>query len=286
MSRITAAAELTRDELKDAPDEEWIDTLLEKDNQLGRQVVSNINQNLPFLNCPTSKLNDPLVMVHGVPLTIKNPLNTPIRSVMAVACIGLSVDSTGKPTRGTYNLGLPQIEWHPSGKQDGSVVVTANFPPPTGSIIAYRNAALSQSVAASSLAFDTVESQGVGGLSLSSGSILCASAGIVQGSFVVAWTLSILGTFRYAHFQKNAVGSLYGLSVLGPMGAAGTATTNNGTGRIPVAAGDVINVRTGQDSGGALALEVATQRVRVDAQYVAPPVGTTGKVTLFFAGGE
>lgn len=127
MSRITAAAEVDAGSLEGADQEPW-PKFIEQYNELGRQVVANINQNGPLLDCPTSKLVE-YDLLHGASVTIKNPLAVPIKSIMAVSCIGLSVDSTGKPTRGVYNLARPSLEWHNSTKGDGSVVVTPYYSP-------------------------------------------------------------------------------------------------------------------------------------------------------------
>ncbi len=129
MSVITASPEIDISALEGAPDEEWLRKFNESYNELGRQVVANANQNTPFLNSPVSMIK-PYDLVHASSVTIQNPLSVPIRAIYPVACVGLSVDSTGKPTRGVYNLAMPDIEWHNSTRNDGSVVITAQFQAP------------------------------------------------------------------------------------------------------------------------------------------------------------
>lgn len=133
MSVITASPEIDISQLEGAPDDEWLRKFNESYNETGRQVVSAINRRMPFTDCEISTIR-PYNLVHAQSVTIKNPLTVPIKAVYPVACVGLSVDSTGKPTRGVYNLAMPSIEWHNSTEGDGSIVVTAQYQPPlTGS---------------------------------------------------------------------------------------------------------------------------------------------------------
>ena len=282
MSRITAAAELSRDELEDAPEGEWLNTLLEKDNQLGRQVVSNINQNLPILNSPVSQLVD-LTLVHGVSVTVKNPLSTPIRSVMAVACIGLSVDSTGKPTRGTYNLAMPQIEWHPSGKQNGSVVLTASYPAPMGDV--QLSAPSNASIATSGEVFLQWGTAvvGVGSMSFSSGAptkITCGVAGKIEVWGQLSWAGAAASTRRDC---KLFLTNVQQASSIQP-GTGGFVFQQAST-FLNVVAGDYVELKANHDSA-TTPLSCAAGDVFLKARYAAPAADTTGKVTLFFAGGE
>lgn len=293
MSRITAASELGKDELTDPPEEDWLNQKLEHDNELGRQIVSNINQNLPFLNSQVTKLGDPLTLVHGASVTVKNPLSVPIRSVIAVACIGLSVDSTGKPTRGTYNLGLPQIEWHPSGKQDGSVVVTAIFPPPTSgsgaegetqtiSRVRSANQALTSpnavNVTAAGSTTLTVGNwlvRGAVGFNFAgttSVTVLQASVSKTTGAVSAADTIAVPTAGEYRHLQNMPATVLGGDFVI-PIPAY-LASVSVDTPLFLVAA-------------ATFSISTASCFGFLQAQRVIPyQTGVTGKVTLFFAGGE
>lgn len=284
MSRITASAELSKDELQDAPEEEWLNTLLEHDNELARQVVANINQNLPILDSPTSKLV-PFNLVHGASVTIKNPLSVPIRSVMAVACVGLSVDSTGKPTRGTYNLGLPQIEWHPSGKEDGSVVVTANYPAPSSGSGSQGEYISSYILPANAIALTNNIPVNVGSVTLTPG----------------AWDISVLTHYG---FGTGVTGTLWQaayntVSATMPTSATTAGDSLSYTSTSPTAAADtpivvparreVVTVATPYYSVARALFSVGSPKVfgRISAVRAIPYLtGTTGKVTLFFAGGN
>lgn len=122
MSLVTTPAEITRDSLPDAPDEEWFGNFLEFDNARGRQLVAAVNATRE------TALVD-VDLVHGTSTPRANPLSVPIAGIYPVRCFGVNVDSTTlQPNGGFYSLGMPDIEWHPSTRNDGSVLVTATFP--------------------------------------------------------------------------------------------------------------------------------------------------------------
>ena len=105
--------------MPDLPDEEWPDTWLEFQNGFNRQVLSAIAQTLPIGNSDLVRFKD-VDLIHGTVASITSPLGqgVPIQQIIPVGCLGVTVDSTGNPTRSYYNLAVPQIEWHLSSKPD------------------------------------------------------------------------------------------------------------------------------------------------------------------------
>ncbi len=297
--RITASPEISTDELEGADAEPW-PKFIEQYNELGRQVVANINRSGPFLDCPTSRLIS-LDMVHAASVTVKNPLDVPIKSIAVVSCVGLSVDSTGKPTRGVYNLGYPTLEWHNSTKADGSVVITPNYPPPLGLVDLWRST--SQSSAVSTVTpvqwtNDMLSLPAVGTLVTSgnftyditttSGSpavnsqINCLASGRVRISAGAFLDNSTVGSFRQMWVQKNSISTTRYMSSLGPpAGYFGVA----GSGEIAVAAGDYLQLVVQQDAGTLNILGGSQNGPRFGARYV-DSIGALGHVGLLFLGSD
>lgn len=132
MSKITAAAILTRDALPDAPEEQYIDTMLENTSSFQDQTRS-ILQNGFSVNDNTPWKRVPYVLKHGIETEIKSPFDDPampITDIFVSRTVGLSVDSTGRPDGGTYSLAQPTLSWRPSGKPSGSIYVTVQYAPP------------------------------------------------------------------------------------------------------------------------------------------------------------
>lgn len=132
--RITADAEISRDNLPDAPDDEWIDTLIEHENTFNRQTQAVLNQALPYGNSDLMR-NKPVRLTHGVAASVTVPLGRGIypQAIIPVACVGVTLDATGQETNATYDLAVPQIQWKlapplPSGELQ--VYVTAYYPAP------------------------------------------------------------------------------------------------------------------------------------------------------------
>ncbi len=125
MSRITASSELKRSDLKGAPEDRWIDDLLEFVNTANRQVFAAFDRAITTLE---NTVDAAIVvdLVHGVQTPQQNPLDVPIQGIFPMRCQGVNVDSTGKPTKGTYVLGMPRIDWVPSN--NGGALITATYP--------------------------------------------------------------------------------------------------------------------------------------------------------------
>lgn len=291
MSRITAATELSRDELTDAPEEDWLNQKLEHDNQLGRQVVSTINQSLPILNSPTSQLVS-LQLVHAASVTVKNPLSVPIKSVMAVACVGLSVDSTGKPNRGTYNLGLPQIEWHQSGKEDGSVIITTTFPSPVTAAKTISRTRTNATALTSPNALNVgtttsiVLTPGLWRLSGGVGFVHTATTSITNYLAGVSATSATLPATDTTMLPTNGeVMATWSQPATVPNTGSGSANTVT----LPTYEVDVAQGSTRElflIARGIFTVAALSAFGYLEARYRGMPSGTMGQVTLFFAGGE
>ncbi len=125
--RITAPNEIQRDDLDGAPDGPWFDALIEYVNAINRQVVAALDRNITTEDNTVDKAIV-VDLVDGVRTPQKNPLAVPIEGILPVRCSGVNVDSAGRPTRGTYELGMPRIDWVPS--KDGGAFITATFPTP------------------------------------------------------------------------------------------------------------------------------------------------------------
>jgi hypothetical protein len=127
MAKITAAQEMALEAMPDAPDEEWLRALVDHGNSVDRQVVGAFQRQITTEDNTTSRAKD-LNLVHGVPVTVANPLDVPIQGIYAIGCTGLEVGTDGKPNGGIYDLATPEIVAKPSTKSDGSWIVTAYYP--------------------------------------------------------------------------------------------------------------------------------------------------------------
>lgn len=169
---VTSSNELTRDSMPDLPDEEWPDTWLEFQNGFNRQVLAAITQALPFGNSDLARFKD-VDLVHGVASSITSPLGqgVPIQQIIPVGCLGVTVDSTGNPTRAYYNLAVPQIEWHLSSKPDGGgnnqALVTARYPDSTDTALGQIQSVAMSQASPVTLATNTPALVGTGATSVS-----------------------------------------------------------------------------------------------------------------------
>ncbi len=123
--RLTAASRIDRSDLPGAPNEPWVDSLIEFINASNRQLFAALDR---LLNTADNSVDAAIAvnLVDGVQTPQQNPLDVPIQGIWPVRCQGINVDSTGKPTRGNYALGMPRIDWVPSSS--GGALITATFP--------------------------------------------------------------------------------------------------------------------------------------------------------------
>jgi hypothetical protein len=104
MSKLTSIPRVSRDDLQGAP--EWMDQYLQVANEFQEQATNRLNKDLVV-----AKFFD-LELTHGEEKPIKNPFDQTIpNGVSHVACQGVEVDSSGKPTGKLYPLGVARLDW-------------------------------------------------------------------------------------------------------------------------------------------------------------------------------
>jgi len=271
---------MSREDLQGAPD--WVDPLLQVSNEFQEQATQQLNRNLL-----TGLLLD-YKFVHGVELQIKNPLPDIPEGVKDVRCQGLEVDSSGKTTGKFYDLDVATVRWRPIQTQPSQpqrLGVTVLFAPPLGMASVCRTAAYSTPNAVNDpLPYDTtIFSVGAAALDVTNMGVSCSRAGVVFASYSFEWVASALGTDRKAFLWLNqsTATEIWGRVFHGP-----TTNAMSGSGLITVAAGDVVGVAHNQNTGGTLAFSGGIRRHKLDVHYVSPTIGTTGRVTLRFDGGN
>jgi len=283
--KITSAASLTREGLPDAPEGEWLDTLLDKTNTMDDQVARafsggfSIGDNTPWKFVP-------LNMVHGVEYKVKNPFadpSMPVKMISVASAVGLVLGGDGKPTGSTYTLVQPQLGWRPTGQPDNSVFIAVQYAPPLGNIRTFVNAvqSINNGGASTPRQWNGVIHQVGTNLTWSSGAntkVTCVMAGLVEVSFQILFA-SAAGGYREAYAIKNAAVGPYPAYDLTP---GGTFAGMSSTGQYLVAAGDYLTTNVFQNSGGALNTDAAVDAMC--ASYVAPDPATTARVTLLFQG--
>ena len=276
MTKIAIKGRLALDDMQGTW-EKSRETLVASLGDLQDGVVTAVNGGLSSEN--TTSTHENYVLTHNTTIRIKNPLSVPCVGIWAVRCVGLEV-SGGKPTRKLYALSKPEIDWEPADSADDTLLVTARFPAPEGSISLLRSTAQSiahnvttQSVSWSSSVYAT------GALSYSTDTITCAKAGIVQAQYSSLFDTAAGGRRQWwlSHASTNRAENITPV--------ADNYVAASGADEVSVAAGDTIKLFAFQDRTAATALDLLANRTRMQARYVAPPIGTTGKVTLFFYGG-
>lgn len=123
-SKLSSLSRLSRDDLAGAP--EWVDTLLQSSNEFQEQATNRINQDLLVGTF------DDVELVHAKEKKVRNPYGSDLQCVTAGKCVGLSVDSAGKPSGGVYTLSTPRIDWRRIQARPGEpefIGVTAYYQP-------------------------------------------------------------------------------------------------------------------------------------------------------------
>lgn len=275
MTKIALNGRLSLDDMQGTW-EKSRETLVASLGDLQDGVVASVNGGLSSEN--TTSTHDNYVLTHNTVARIKNPLKVPCVGIYAVRCIGMEM-SGGKPTRKLYALEKPQIDWEPADAAGDILLVTARFPAPEGSISLIRSTA--QSIAYNDLDEPVSWSSSVyatGALSFSTDTITCAKAGIVQAQYSSLFDTTTGG---WRQWWINHSGTVRADSLI-PGGSYAAACGND---EILVAAGDTLKLQVYQNRTAATALDLLASRTRMQVRYVSPPIGTTGKVTLFFYGG-
>lgn len=282
MSRISLSSlrRVSREDLQGAPD--WVDPLLTASNEFQEQATAALER--PLL----TGVLDTYDFVHGVEQIIKSPLGVMPSGVSDVRCRGVTVDSAGKPTGAFYTLGVARLDWRPVQSRPGEPIrvgVTAYFAPPYGDISIERTTNQAINSAASTAVQWESSSRELGDLSWDSGAntkIVCASAGRVGIHHLIPWASAAAGLRDTSVRLTGAGGQYYG-EVVAP---GGNFVILLGYAELNVVAGDYIEAYAYQDSGAPLNITASTSRCYMSARYVAPTVGTRGRVTLRFDGGN
>lgn len=280
--KVTSRGDLSLESMPPDGDDRW-KVFLDDYTDLKRQSVAafaalNYQDN-------TKYRDKTLNLVHGAETEVKVPdgVGNP-RSVVALQCEGVTLGADGKPNGSIYGLGLDSpIEWRPSDVA-GRVLIKARFAPPVGVCSIYRAAAYDfPDNTPSTFPLDTALFSS-GSLSFAAGSnaILCAVAGVVAISYAASFSANATGRRRASMLVDGATTDEHGRE--DDAGAAGNAATMSGAGLARVSAGSVITLHGFQNSGGVLALTVANNMTKLNAHYVAPAIGTTGRVKLLFVG--
>lgn len=288
MTKLSSLRRLSREDMQGAP--EWVDQLLQASNEFQEQATGALGRDLLVGTSDTFELK------HAAERIIKNPYGDALEGVEAVRCIGINVDSSGKPTGTTYALAQPRISWrHVQARpgEDARIGVTACFSPPHGNIDVRRNAA--QTIAAGAgdpVQFDTSESA-AGDLSCdvatttgtppTNSQIACAKAGKVLVTASATFDTSGAAVKRFWLQINNSSSVRWGFSTSTITGYYGVTVSAI----VPVAAGDYIQlIASHSDVAGVALLSGADVGPRLQARYAEPPSSTTGRVTLRFDGGN
>lgn len=284
MSKIQLSGRLQQDRIQGTW-EESRDSVISALGELQDSVVSVVNGNITARDNTPSDYADYL-LTHGAQVRIKNPLRRGDRTrqvlgIHAERCVGVEM-SGGKPTRKLYALGNPRIDWQPADSAADQLLVTAYFPAPLGICAVSRGTdqSINSGGATTSVQFSAADIE-VGAASwdeTANTRITLAAAGIVNITGQASWDTAA-GGYRIVGITKNGSGH-YAEQVI----PGGTYVTECGSDKLAVVSGDYLEMAVFQNSGAPLNLLTAG-RIAMSAEYVSPPVGTTGKVTLFFFGG-
>lgn len=129
MTVLTSQGELTREALTDAPEGQYLDTILQSYNDFRRNVTSVLQNGSNVADNSTSGEKQ-LLLTHNVEVAIANPLKVPVRGVVPVQCQGVVLNTDGSPTSSTYALDMPTISWRPNPlSTNGGVLVKATYEP-------------------------------------------------------------------------------------------------------------------------------------------------------------
>ncbi len=276
---LSSLRRISREDLQGAP--AWVDPLLTAQNEFQEEATASLGRDLLVGRFADYEL------VHGVESPpIKCPIGKIPRGISAVQCRGITVNSAGKSTGLMYTLGVARLDWRPLQSKPNEpprVAVTAYFAPPAGDITVTR---ITDQVVAdntnTAISFTASEYM-FGGLSWTIGTptkVICASAGRVEICYHYLWDANATGIRQSYVYDGGAVNNAYSADDPGA-----DIISLGRTDMISVAAGGFLEVIMYQNSGAPLSMLGAT-RAAFSARYVAPPVGTRGRVTLRFDGGQ
>lgn len=218
-----------------------------------------------------------LPFVHGEPIQRPSPLRG--RSIPKGFEVIAAWDSNNNA------IPFPTSEFDENFEDSGEWRLTFYAPAPSGVCSIYRSAADdTANSSAEVIPFDT-EDIAMGDLAYDSTvtGIRCSRAGIIRAGYALGWAASAAG-FRLSYIRKNASTT----TIYGTQTSVGSATASpgfSGSALIAVAANDYLQLIGFQTSGAALAVDVSNNRARLDAHYVAPPIGYSGTVLGIMWGG-
>lgn len=295
MTKVNSPAIITREALPDAPDGEWLSTLLDAKNGFDDQVGRTLRNGITIGDNTTWKFVD-VNLQHNVELEIKNPFDDQSvqpASVTIVKCVGIVTDAvTGKPTGSTYKLSHPVLDWRPTGKPSNSVFVSARYFPPSGKLQLSKTA--NQSVndttvtGSTDIIWESVDSNIGDGFSFTPGTanIICNYAGLIEAHHTTRF-MSVASTeFLITRFNLDALGTQYGelrLPDSNPNGASSQSMTTFVS--VPRSLeGTTLRLNVAHRNTGSLPRNVAANLTFSVFRYVEPDPGVTGRVTLLFMG--
>jgi hypothetical protein len=276
--------------MPDAPEGEWLDQLLDYGNGFNDQVAKALRNGVT-LSDNTPYKTQSYILKHGVETEITPPLakGLSIKGVSVLQCEGIEVDATTlKPTGKVTSLGLGSpLVWRPSGKESGSIYVTANYD------LRHTAASLSMYLSGNTVGkanasdaivteWDTVErADTTGTITHAAGVFTCAEAGNYLVSADLRWQS---GTYTGAQLtiKKNAASQFYSSLAL----AFTTLPIINASFPVSLAAGGNVSIFAYQSNAAAAARTMtgSTEGCRVAVSRLYNDSTPFGRLNLLFYG--
>ncbi len=265
MTVLTSQGELTREALTDAPEGQYLDTILQSYNDFRRNVTSVLQNGSNVADNSTSGEKQ-FLLTHNVEVAIANPLKVPVRGIIPVQCDGITLNTDGSPTSSNYALDMPTISWRPNPlSTNGGVLVKATYPVNHTAPYLFARKSADQAANGSAVTWDTFVAGS--GTSLSNGVIYINSSSQIKatepGLYMVAAHLA---------FTNSAAGTRYNYQQQNGSSASGSMIGFNNRAAI---VGDT----TSMDSHGVYSLST-TDYVQVFAQSVGAVVNVLGNVAF------
>lgn len=199
--KIDSIRRISREDLEGAPDEEWIDKLLDPVNSTSENVVQALRGNLGFTDNTNSGFKE-VDLVHDTETRISNPLKVRPTGIVAVRALKLS---SNQPTG--VSLENPRIKWRMA--DNGDVFVTPSFECRHTEPLLVKRLASAKSIPSTVLSETLIDTwQTDANAEVNRGGVIRESAGTFTvsepGTYQVAAQLSLdVGTYTTA--QLNVV---------------------------------------------------------------------------------
>jgi hypothetical protein len=285
--------------MPDAPDGEWLDSLLEKTNIVDDQVIKTLQGGFSIGdNTPWKFVT--LNMVHGTQYKVKNPFDDPsmpVKIISVAQASGLTLRADGKPTGDMYTIQQPSIGWRPTGLPDNSVYITVQYAPPLGTAASaiFRNSAL-QSLANAvdtALTYDSTDARIGTGINCVGTAITLSDIGAYQVNVSFVFEAAIYTQFRVG-IACTTPGFFEEWKINDAVAVAAT-TQSQSISHVVVTtvANSILTIKATQFNAALAARNVSNVggdtrfQSRVSVTKILPPYldpTTTAKVTLFFQG--